>query len=174
MFGRYVIDGAFRAAGYDDTTHAIRSPGGSKDAFWADITPWESGSDNWIYQEGGFAIPTIYLRDHPDVYIHTTNDLADNIEPTKIKRSAFIAAASGYYLATMPDHGESLLRLSYADAHERLAEDGRRAIAMAADSRRAASAINIVAQGLLREQRRLQSLSRFVDSTRIAASAPTT
>ena len=172
-FGRYVIDGAMRAAGDGDMTHAIRSRGGSKDAFWADITPYESGSDHWIYQEGGFAIPSIYLRDHPDVYIHTTGDLPDNIEPTKIKRSAFIAAASGYYLASMPDHGASLLRLSYANAHERLAADARRAVAMASDTAstrsttardaRTADAVNIVSQGLLREQRRLRSLSRFVD-----------
>src|SRR4051794_10648935 len=162
VFGRYVIDGAMRAAGEGDMTHAIRARGGSKDAFWADITPYESGSDHWIYQEGGFAIPSIYLRDHPDIYIHTTGDVADNIEPTKIKRSAFIAAASGYYLSTMPDHGTALLRLSYANAHERLAEDGRRAAAMGADTARAADARNIVNQGLLREQRRLRSLSRFV------------
>ena len=71
----------------------------------------------------------------------------DNIEPTKIKRSAFIAAASGYYLATMPDHGAALLRLSYANAHERLAEDGRRAVAMAADRAHGARAANIVTQG---------------------------
>jgi hypothetical protein len=162
-FGRYVIDGAMRAAGDGDVTRAIRARGGSKDAFWADITPYESGSDHWIYQEGGFAIPSIYLRDHPDVYIHTTGDVADNIEPTKIKRSAFIAAASGYYLATMPDNGASLIRLSYANAHARLAEDGRRAVAMAADNPRSGDAANIVAQGLLREQRRLRSLARFVD-----------
>ena len=162
VFGRYVADGAFRAAGDGDMTHAIRSPGGSKDAFWADVTPYESGSDHWIYQEGGFGIPSIYLRDHPDIYIHTTGDLPDNIEPTKIKRSAFIAAASGYYLATMPDRGESLVALSYANAHERLAEDGRRAIAMAAAPARGRDAANIVAQGVLREQRRLGSLTRFL------------
>jgi aminopeptidase YwaD len=162
VFGRYVIDGALRAAGDGDMTRAIRSQSGSKDAFWADITPYESGSDHWIYQEGGFRIPSIYLRDHPDIYIHTTGDLADNIEPTKIKRSAFIAAASGYYLATMPDHGASLLRLTYADAHERLAEDGRRAIAMAAGGR-GVEAANIVSQGVRREQQRLRSLSRFVN-----------
>ena len=160
-FGRYVIDGAMRAAGEGDMTRAIRARGGSKDAFWADITPYESGSDHWIYQEGGFAIPSIYLRDHPDIYIHTTGDLPDNIEPTKIKRSAFIAAASGYYLATMPDHGASLLRLTYANAHERLAEDGRRAAAMASDGS-AGEAANIIAHAVGREQRRLRSLSRFV------------
>jgi aminopeptidase YwaD len=161
-FGRYVIEGAMRAAGDGDMVRAIRSPLGSKDAFWADITPYESGSDHWIYQEGAFRIPAIYLRDHPDVYIHTTGDVSDNIEPTKIKRSAFIAAASGYYLATMPDHGTALLRLGYSNAYERLAEDGRRAATLAA-SNRGADAANIVAQALLREQRRLRSLSRFVD-----------
>jgi aminopeptidase YwaD len=162
VFGRYVIDGAFRAAADGDMSRAVRSQGGSKDAFWADITPYESGSDHWIYQEGGFAIPTVYLRDHPDIYIHTTGDLPDNIEPTKIKRSAFIAAASGYYLATMPDRGESLVALSYANAQERLAEDGRRAIAMAAEKAHGRDAANIVAQGVLREERRLRSISRFL------------
>jgi len=165
VFGHYVIDGAMRAAGDGDMTHAIRSPAGSKDAFWADVTPYESGSDHWIYQEGGFSVPAIYLRDHPDVYIHTTGDVVDNIEPTKIKRSAFIAAASGYYLATMPDHGASLLRLSYANAIARLAEDQQRALVVALGDNGAAGqeAHNILAQGLLREQRRLRSLSRFIN-----------
>lgn len=164
VFGRYVIDGAFRAAAEGDMTRAIRTSTGSKDAFWADITPYESGSDHWIYQEGAFGIPAIYLRDHPDVYIHTTGDLADNIEPTKIKRSAFIAAASGYYLAAMPDRGEALAALSAANAFERLAEDGRRAAAAGSQTGRGRDAANIVLQGLLRERRRLRSLSRFVTS----------
>jgi aminopeptidase YwaD len=162
VFGRYVIEGAFRAAAEGDMSRAIRSDGGSKDAFWADITPYESGSDHWIYQEGGFGIPSVYLRDHPDIYIHTTKDLPDNIEPTKIKRSAFIAAASGYYLAAMPDRGRSIAALSYANAQERLAADGRRALVMAADPSHARDATVIVAQGVLREQRRLSSLARFL------------
>lgn len=162
VFGRYVIEGAMHAAGDGDMSRAIRSPGGSKDAFWADITPYESGSDHWIYQEGAFAIPSIYLRDHPDIYIHTTGDVADNIEPTKIKRSAFIAAASGYYLAAMPDHGTSLLRLSLANAQGRLAEDARRAAALVARNQREEAA-NLIRQGAAREQRRIASLGRFVD-----------
>jgi aminopeptidase YwaD len=170
VFGRYVIDGAFHAAAEGDMTRAIRSATGSKDAFWADITPYESGSDHWIYQEGAFGIPAIYLRDHPDVYIHTTGDRVDNIEPTKIKRSAFIAAASGYYLATMPDRGEALAALSAVNAYERLAEDGRRAVAMARQPGRGRDAANIVVQGLRREQRRVLSLSRFL---RAGAPAPT-
>jgi hypothetical protein len=57
------------------------------------------GSDHDVFQEGSFRIPTIYLRDWPDVYIHTNNDVPANIDATKIKRSAFIAAASGYFLS---------------------------------------------------------------------------
>ncbi len=161
VFGRYVIEGALAGAGEGDTSQAIRSLGGSKDALWADITPYESGSDHWIYQEGGFGIPSIYLRDHPDIYIHTTKDLPDNIEPTKIKRSAFIAAASGYYLATMPDRGESLVALSYADAQARLGEDARRAATLSAAGQ-PAEAANLIGQSVLREQRRLRSVSRFL------------
>jgi hypothetical protein len=163
VFGRYVIDGAMRAAGDGDMSRAIRSESGAKDAFFADITPYESGSDHWIYQEGAFAIPSIYLRDHPDIYIHTTGDLPDNIEPTKIKRSAFVAAASGYYLATMPDHGAALLRLSLANAQARLGEDLRRAVALNAAGQ-PADARNLINQGLAREQRRLGSVSRFIDA----------
>ena len=57
------------------------------------------GSDHDMYQEGSFRIPTIYLRDWPDVFIHTNNDKPENIDATKMKRSAFIAGASGYFLA---------------------------------------------------------------------------
>jgi hypothetical protein len=62
----------------------------------------------------------------------------------------------------MPDHGASLLRLAYANAYARLAEDGRRAAAAAADGR-SGEAATIVVQGRVREQRRLRSLARFVD-----------
>jgi hypothetical protein len=87
---------AASGAGFED---ALVSPGGSKDSFVADSTPFEMGSDHDVYQEGTFRIPAIYLRDWPDVFIHTNNDTTANIDPTKIKRSSFIAAASGYFLA---------------------------------------------------------------------------
>jgi aminopeptidase YwaD len=167
-FTRYVMEGAMRAAGEGDMSRAIRAQTGSKDAFWADITPYESGSDHWIYQEGGFRIPAIYLRDHPDVYIHTTGDVADNIEPTKIKRSAFIAAASGYYLSRFPDGGQALLTLSYANGLERLADDARRAVVRAAADRREAAIV--IGQGVLREQLRMGSLGTFLHAdVKIAA-----
>ncbi|HET8923722.1 MAG TPA: hypothetical protein VFN26_12095, partial [Candidatus Acidoferrum sp.] len=60
------------------------------------------GSDHDVYQDSSFGIPAIYLNDWPDRYIHTNFDSAANVDPTKLKRAAFIGAASGYYLASEP------------------------------------------------------------------------
>jgi hypothetical protein len=130
----------------------VRSPGGREGRVLGRHHALRERQRPLDLQEGGFAIPSIYLRDHPDVYIHTTGDRADNIEPTKIKRSAFIAAASGYYLATMPDHGASLSASSYANAYGAAGRrTGCRAAAAAGDGR-GGEAANIVTQGRLREQ----------------------
>lgn len=99
IFGEYAIAGSMKAASGAGFEDALVSPEGSKDSLVADITPFEMGSDHDVYQEGSFRIPAIYLRDWPDVFIHTNNDTPANIDTTKMKRSAFIAAASGYFLA---------------------------------------------------------------------------
>jgi len=99
IFGEYAIAGSAKAASGAGFEDALISPEGSKDSLVADVTPFEMGSDHDVYQEGSFRIPAIYLRDWPDVFIHTNNDSPANIDPTKIKRSTFIAAASGYFLA---------------------------------------------------------------------------
>ena len=163
IFAQHVIAGAYAGASSGDASRAIRTPGGSKDALWADVTPYESGSDHWIYQEGAFAIPTVYLRDWPDVYIHTTGDVVSNIEPTKLKRAAFISAATGYFLATFPNSGsEALLSHLVVGAHARVAEDARRAVAqMGAGQRASGEVLNILTQGIEREQRRIRSVARF-------------
>jgi hypothetical protein len=66
----------------------------------AEYSAYTTGSDHDVYQDSSFGIPAIYLNDWPDRYIHTNFDTAANIDPTKLKRAAFIGAASGYFLAT--------------------------------------------------------------------------
>ena len=99
VFAEYVINGALKAASGAGFEDALVAAEGGKESFVADTTPYEMGSDHDVYQEGSFRVPTIYLRDWPDVFIHTNNDLPPNIDATKLKRSVFIAAASGYFLA---------------------------------------------------------------------------
>jgi aminopeptidase YwaD len=74
---------------------------GGKEALQAEFADYSMGSDHDVYQEGSFRIPAIYLNDWPDRYIHTNGDTSANIDPTKLKRTAFIGAASGYFLAKM-------------------------------------------------------------------------
>ncbi|HEY3382877.1 MAG TPA: M28 family peptidase [Vicinamibacterales bacterium] len=165
-FGRYVIDGAYQGTADGDFADAVREPNGPKDALWADVTEYESGSDHWIYQDGSFGVPTIYLRDWPDIYIHTNKDIVDNVDPTKIKRSAFIAATSGYYLSrlTAPSSaGDAALPyLMLGGAMRRMADDVARASVYAfgkpADP---LDAVALAVESGRREERRLDSLSRF-------------
>jgi aminopeptidase YwaD len=68
------------------------------------------GSDHDVYQEGSFRIPAIYMNDWPDRYIHTNFDSAANIDPTKLKRAAFIGATSGYFLAQLTQKDEGAIK----------------------------------------------------------------
>src|SRR5215813_7607347 len=81
--------------------YPLVAPEGGKEPLRAEFAPYSMGSDHDVYQDSSFGIPTIFLDDWPDRYIHTNFDSAANINPTKLKRAAFIGAASGYFLAQM-------------------------------------------------------------------------
>jgi aminopeptidase YwaD len=87
----------FAASG--EAQYPLTAPEGGKEPLRADYAPFELGSDHQVYQDSSFGIPSIYLNDWPDRYIHTNFDTAANIDPTKLKRAALIGAASAYFLA---------------------------------------------------------------------------
>jgi len=100
---------------------------GSKDALRAELAPLSLGSDHQVYSDSSFGIPAIYLNDWPDRYIHTNLDVPANIDSTKLGRAAFIAAASGYALATIGSENAPALReMMEAFALERRARATRR------------------------------------------------
>jgi aminopeptidase YwaD len=95
---------------------------GGKEALQAEFADYSMGSDHDVYQEGSFRIPAIYLNDWPDRYIHTNGDVSANIDPTKLKRAAFIGAASGYFLAKMgAKEVPEVLAISNRESLKRLA-----------------------------------------------------
>lgn len=90
---------------------------GTKNPLLAVMEDLSLGSDHQVFNEGTFRIPGIYLHDWPDRYIHTNFDTPANIDPTKLKRAAFISALQGYYLAAFgPEDVEPLTRLLKANA----------------------------------------------------------
>jgi aminopeptidase YwaD len=100
-FGEFVNEQSYNFAAGLPATYPLVAPEGGKEALLAQDTGYTMGSDHDVYQDSSFKIPAIYLNEWPDRYIHTNFDTAANIDPTKLKRAAFIGAASGYFLATI-------------------------------------------------------------------------
>src|SRR5688572_1545252 len=80
------------------------------------------------------------------------------------QHAAFVAAASAYFLATLPNSGaEALLSHLTVGAHARLAEDGRRAVALMGHQQRASGDVLVLfGQAIEREQRRMRDVERFM------------
>lgn len=97
-------------------------PEGTKDALQAKVGGFSEGSDNAVWAEGSWQVPIVYISDWPDLYIHTNRDVPENLDPTKMKRAIFIAAASGWYLANL-DQGQipALERVMKSEGLERSA-----------------------------------------------------
>ncbi|HEX3848426.1 MAG TPA: M28 family peptidase [Steroidobacteraceae bacterium] len=98
-FAAWANEQSYRFAATGVADHPLAAPEGGSEPLRAEYSAYTMGSDHDVYQDSSFAIPSIYMNDWPDRYIHTNFDTAANIDPTKLKRAAFIGAASGYYLA---------------------------------------------------------------------------
>jgi len=96
---RYVNAQSLEYAGTGRADMPLVDPDGSRRALQAEIGGFSEGSDHQVWAEGSFRIPVIYIADWPDRYIHTQRDVPENLDPTKMRRAIFIAAASGYHLA---------------------------------------------------------------------------
>ena len=98
-FADFVNEESYKFAATGSAEYPLVAPEGGKEPLRAEYSAYTMGSDHDVYQDSSFGIPAIYLNDWPDRYIHTNFDAAANIDPTKLKRAAFIGAASGYFLA---------------------------------------------------------------------------
>src|SRR5256885_5159679 len=104
-FAALVNEESYKFAATGAAEYPMVAPEGGKEPLRAEYSPYTMGSDHNVYEDSSFGIPAIYMNDWPDRYIHTNFDSAANIDPTKLKRAAFIGAASGYFLATFSGGG---------------------------------------------------------------------
>jgi aminopeptidase YwaD len=98
-FADWLNDQSYRYAAGLRSEYPMVAPEGGKEPLRAEYSAYTMGSDHDVYQDSSFGIPAIYMNDWPDRYIHTNFDTAANIDTTKLKRAAFIGAASGYFLS---------------------------------------------------------------------------
>jgi hypothetical protein len=141
---------------------------GTRDEFIADVTPYSAGSDHDDYDSSTIAVPSLYLRDWPDLYIHTDHDTLQQIDATKLRRVALLGAASGYVFASL-DAAQLPRLLPYytAQSQMRLAQSFPQAqqwMDLEGDPGRAwYEARNLITQVLKREIGVLHSLVEAAD-----------
>jgi aminopeptidase YwaD len=113
-FADWVNEESYRFAAGGGGDYPLIAPEGGREPLRAMYSAYTMGSDHDVYQDSSFAIPVIYMNDWPDRYIHTNLDAAANIDPTKLKRAAFIGAASGYFLANFSSRDVAATRRAIA------------------------------------------------------------
>lgn len=136
---------------------------GTRNQFISNVTAYAAGSDHDDYDSSTIAVPSLYLRDWPDIYIHTDHDSLQQIDATKLRRVALLGAASGYVYANL-DASQLVKLLPYFEAQSkiRLAQSFARAqelMNLPGDPVLAwYEARNLITQGLKREIGVLHSL----------------
>lgn len=121
--GRFVNEQTEAFASGSTVEFPLNAPEGGKEPLMALLEGLDMGSDHDVFFEGTRRIPGLYLHDWPDRYIHTNYDTAANIDPTKLKRAAFIGAVSAWFLANMSDDNvPAVLKLLERNALSRTAD----------------------------------------------------
>ena len=143
---------------------------GTRNEFLADVKPYSAGSDHDDYDSSTIAVPSLYLADWPDIYIHTDHDTLQQIDPTKLRRVALLGAAAGYVYATLDaTQAQALLPFYTSQAEIRLARLFQQAQRQVEDPKLDSNsawyeARNLMRQGLAREVGTLHSLAEFAQA----------
>ncbi|HEV2114343.1 MAG TPA: M28 family peptidase, partial [Terriglobales bacterium] len=153
----------YAASGADKDAAVIEDRNGApgtRNEFIADVTPYSAGSDHDDYDSSTIAVPSLYLRDWPDIYIHTDHDTLQQIDPTKLRRVALLGAALGYAMATMDrERMQSSMPILAADAQESLVEDFKRAQLWVNNPNSSPEAAWYEARNLMTQSARLETLT---------------
>jgi hypothetical protein len=152
----------------EDALVENRSTGnGTRNEFLADVTPFDEGSDHDDYDSSAIAVPSLYLRDWPDIYIHTDHDSLEQIDSTKLRRVAALGAAAGYIYASLDAKQLPLLLPFFtAQAESRLARTFNKAQGLIGDLALSPDtawyeARNLMTKSLQRETETLHSVVVF-------------
>ena len=159
--GHFINDQTRRFADGEDVAFPLNAAEGGKEPLLAQMEGLDMGSDHDVFFEGSWRIPGLYLHDWPDRYIHTNFDTAANIDPTKLKRAAFIGAVSGWFLANMSEADvPAVLELLKRNALDRGAGHLARRAALPALDAAASTEVHFEV-----ERRKVESVSAFATVT---------
>ena len=108
----------------DPFSKPIFSRLGTREPFHARAVPYFDNTDHLVFVDTWVGVPGTSLTNWPDEYIHSSADDLWQVDPTQIKRNAFIVAATTWWLATADAKSvEPLGAFVAARATERLGRD---------------------------------------------------
>ncbi|MEX0878504.1 MAG: M28 family peptidase [Thermoanaerobaculia bacterium] len=106
----------------DPFTKPIFSRLGTREPFHARAVPYFDNTDHLVFDDVWVGVPGTSLTNWPDEYIHSSVDDLWQIDPTQLKRNAFIVASAAWWLATADAESvEPLAAFVAARGVERLA-----------------------------------------------------
>jgi aminopeptidase YwaD len=96
-------EGLAISPGREGFVRRIVAPTGSEDPFYYAIDDHYGASDHEVFNDWGVQVPGIMMITWPDLYYHTSQDIADKCDATQLKRVCFIGAAAAYTIASAND-----------------------------------------------------------------------
>jgi hypothetical protein len=72
---------------------------GTREPFHAKALPYFDSTDHLVFNDSWVGVPGTTLTNWPDEYIHSSGDDLWQIDPTQLKRNAFIVAGTALWLA---------------------------------------------------------------------------
>jgi hypothetical protein len=116
-------------SGGSDYLNRIVAPSGSDEPFYYAIESHYGASDHEVFNDWAIGVPGIMMITWPDLYYHTSQDLANKLDPTQLKRCCVIGAAGAYTIASAdPEMARKIAGETAANAIRRLGHQQARAL----------------------------------------------
>ena len=96
-------EGLAISPGREGFIRRVVAPTGTDDPFYYSIDDHYGASDHEVFNDWGVQVPGIMMITWPDLYYHTSQDIADKCDATELKRVCFIGAAAAYTIASAKD-----------------------------------------------------------------------
>lgn len=118
----FLVDAVDNFVRYLDTQVTSTATGSDSFFNWR-FSPFSANSDHYTLNDGAIRIPTLLIHHDPDPFHHANLDQPDRVDPTQLRRSGFVAAASAYFLASAgPREAYRLATEVYGGGSRRLSE----------------------------------------------------
>jgi len=154
-------------------TKPIIAETGSHDPFQYNIDYYYGSSDHILFNDWGVDVPAVMPITWPDMHYHSSSDRAVNMDPTQMKRAAFINAVSGYAIANADE--QMALKIasdSYSYGLNRLGKEYKRATELLNSSAPAnlstayKRASNLLKQAIILQSETLKSVTELAKGNR--------